>query len=155
VVVTTLVDPERTAAHEIADLYRRRWQAELHLRSLKVVLQMDHLRCKTPHRMRNEFFMHLLAYNLVRRMMAVAAAEAKVPPWQISFKGTLQTLNNFLPGLASSVPLDAGCQAFINAIASHVVGNRPDRFEPRRIKRRPKSHDLLRMPRHEYKRLAA
>ena len=104
VIVTTLVDPEAIPAHEIAELYRRRWQAELHLRSLKVVLQMDHLRCKTPHRVRNEFYMHLLAYNLVRRVMALAAREAKVPPWQISFKGTLQTLNNFLPWLASSMP---------------------------------------------------
>jgi putative transposase len=155
VVVTTLVDAAAFPLQELADLYRRRWQAELHLQSLKVVLQMDHLRTKTPHRVRNEFYMHLLAYNLVRRVMAVAAAEAKIPPWQISFKGTLQTLNNFLPGLASSMPLDAGCQTFINTVASHIVGKRPDRFEPRRIKRRPKSHDLLRMPRHEYKRLAA
>ena len=128
----------------VAELYRRRWQAELHLRSLKVVLQMDHLRCKTPHRVRNEFYMHLLAYNLVRRVMALAAVEAKIPPWQISFKGTLQTLNNFLPGLASSMPLDAGCRTLVDGIAAHHVGNRPDRFEPRRIKRRPKSHDLLR-----------
>lgn len=155
VVVTTLIDAEAFPAGELADLYRRRWQAELHLRSLKAVLQMDHLRCKTPHRVRNEFYMHLLAYNLVRRAMALAAAEAKIPPWQISFKGTLQTLNNFLPWLASSMPLDAGCQVFIDSVASNIVGNRPDRFEPRRIKRRPKSHDLLRIPRHEYKRLAA
>ena len=77
VVVTTLVDSEAYPAHEIAELYRRRWQAELHLRSLKVVLQMDHLRCKTPHRVRNEFYMHLLAYNLVRRVMALAALEAQ------------------------------------------------------------------------------
>jgi Transposase DDE domain len=155
VVVTTLADPQDFAAHEIAKLYRRRWQAELHLRSLKVVLQMDHLRCKTPHRVRNEFYMHLLAYNLVRRVMAIAAAEAKIPPWQISFKGALQTLNIFLPWLASYMPIGAGCQALVDSIASHVVGNRPDRFEPRRIKRRPKSHDLLQRPRHEYKRLAA
>jgi hypothetical protein len=155
VVVTTLADPQDFAAHEIAKLYRRRWQAELHLRSLKVVLQMDHLRCKTPHRVRNEFYMHLLAYNLVRRVMALAAAEAKIPPWQISFKGALQTLNIFLPWLASYMPIGAGCQALVDSIASHVVGNRPDRFEPRRIKRRPKSHDLLQRPRHEYKRLAA
>ena len=155
VVVTTLADAQAVRAQELADLYRRRWQAELHLRSLKVVLQMDHLRCKSPHRARNEFYMHLLAYNLIRRVMAVAAAEGKVPPWQISFKGAPQTLNAFLPGLASSMPLDTGCQIFIDCVASHLVGNRPDRFEPRRIKRRPKSHDLLRMPRHQYKRLAA
>jgi hypothetical protein len=155
VVVTTLVDPETYPTHEIAELYRRRWQAELHLRSLKVVLQMDHLRCKTPHRIRNEFYMHLLAYNLVRRVMALAALEAKVPPWQISFKGTLQTLSNFLPGLASSIPLATGCRALVESIAAHRVGNRPDRYEPRRIKRRPKSQALLQRPRHEYKRLAA
>jgi putative transposase len=155
VVVTTLIDAMAFPPHELADLYRRRWQAELHLRSLKVVLQMDHLRCKTPHRVRNEFFMHLLAYNLIRRVMALAAAHVEVPPWQISFKGTLQTLNNFLPWLTSSMPLDTGCQTLFDCVASHLVGNRPDRFEPRRIKRRPKSHDLLRKPRHEYKRLAA
>lgn len=155
VVVTTLVDAEAVPAQELADLYRRRWQAELHLRSLKVVLQMDHLRCKTPHRVRNEFYTHLLAYNLVRRAMAVAAAEEKIPPWQISFKGTLQIINSFLPRLASSMPLEPGCKTFIDSIASHRVGNRPDRFEPRRIKRRPKSHDLLLRPREEYKRQAA
>jgi len=155
VVVTTLVDSDAYPAQEIAELYRRRWQAELHLRSLKVVLLMDHLRCKTPHRVRNEFTMHLLAYNLIRRVMALAALEAKVPPWQISFKGTLQTLSHFLPGLASSMPLATGCQALVKSIAAHRVGNRPDRFEPRRIKRRPKSQALLQRPRHEYKRLAA
>ena len=61
VVVTTLLDPVEYPADEIAELYRRRWQAELNLRSLKTVLQMDHLRCKTPHRVRNEFFIHLVA----------------------------------------------------------------------------------------------
>ncbi|HJS06588.1 MAG TPA: IS4 family transposase, partial [Pirellulales bacterium] len=115
----------------------------------------DHLRCKTPHRVRNEFYMHLVAYNLVRRVMALAAIEAKMLPWQISFKATMQSLNNFLPLLASSMPLVAGCRALVKCITAHHVGNRPDRFEPRRIKRRPKSHDLLRRPRHEYKRLAA
>lgn len=152
IVITTLVDAQKIPADEIAELYRRRWQAELQLRSVKVVLQMDHLRCKTPHRIRNEFYMHLLAYNLLRRVMALAAIEAGVPPWQISFKGTLQTLNNFLPLLASCMPVEAGCAALINGVAAHRVGNRPDRYEPRRIKRRPKSHKLMQMPRQEYKR---
>jgi putative transposase len=151
VVVTTLVDAEETPANEITDLYRRRWQAELELRSLKVVLQMDHLRCKKPHRVRNEFYMHLLAYNLIRRVMALAALDKQVPPWQVSFKGTLQALNNFLPLLASCMPLDAGCSALVACVATSTVGNRPDRYEPRRLKRRPKSHKLMQMPRAEYK----
>jgi hypothetical protein len=152
VVVTTFLDPQEFPAEEIAELYRRRWGAELQLRSLKVDLQMDHLRCKAPPRVRNEFFMHLLAYNLIRRVMLLAALSRKVPPWQISFKGTLQTLNNFLPLLVSSMPVDAGCQALVESVAAHVVGNRPNRFEPRRIKRRPKPHQLLQLPRREYQR---
>ena len=155
VVVTTLTDGNEFSADEIAQLYRRRWQAELHLRSIKVVLQMDHLRTKTPHRVRNEFYMHLVAYNLIRRTIAVAAFAADIFPWQISFKGTLQLLTNFLPWLISSMPLDPGCRALVVSIASQIVGNRPDRFEPRRIKRRPKPHTLLQRPRHEYKRRAA
>lgn len=151
VVVTTLLDAEEFSAEEIANLFRLRWQAELQLRSLKIALQMDHLRCKTPQRVRNEFYMHLLAYNLLRRVMALAAFEAEVPPWQISFKATLQTLSNFLPLLASCMPLADGCAALLSSLKDHIVGNRPDRFEPRRIKRRPKNYKLMQKPRAEYK----
>jgi putative transposase len=154
VVVTTLLDVEEFAADDVTELYRRRWQAELKLRSLKVVLQMDHLRCKTPHRVRNEFYMHLLAYNLIRRVMALGAIDKDVPPWQISFKGALQTLNQFLPLLACCMPLDAGCAALVSGVAAHQVGNRPDRFEPRRVKRRPKPYKLLQQQRNDYKRKA-
>jgi hypothetical protein len=151
VVVTSLLDAEEFTASEIAELYRRRWQAELNLRSLKIVLQMDHLRCKTPHRVRNELWMHLLAYNQIRRIMALAALEAHRPPWHISFKGALQTLNHFLPLLASCMDTDTGCAALVRCVATHVVGNRPDRYEPRRVKRRPKPYKLLQRPRAEYK----
>lgn len=150
-VITTLFEPKEFPASEIADLYRRRWQAELQLRSLKVELKMDHLRCKAPHRVRNEFFMHLLAYNLVRRVMAIAALHAAVPPWQISFKGTLQTLSNFLPLLATSMPLNEGCEALFRCAATHLVGDRPNRVEPRLVKRRPKKYKFLREHRNNYK----
>lgn len=155
VVVTTLLDAERYPATEIASLYRRRWQAELNLRSLKIVLQMDHLRCKTPARIRNEFYMHLIGYNLIRRMMALAAFKAGVTPWTVSFKGTLQTLTNLLPLLCTSVSTAVWCEALLDAIATHVVGDRPDRFEPRVRKRRPKQYKLMREPRDNYRRRAA
>lgn len=154
-VVTTLLDAEKYLASEIAKLYRRRWQAELNLRSLKIVLQMDHLRCKTPHRVRNEFHMHLVAYNLIRQAMAVAAARAGVEPWTVSFKGTLQTLNRLLPLLGGSLSTDTWCDALLDALATHEVGDRPDRYEPRVKKRRPKQYRKMTKPRHEYKRLAA
>ena len=150
VVVTTLLDHQQYPPQEIALLYRRRWQAELHLRSIKVVLQMDRLRCKTPQRVRNEVYMHLLGYNLIRSVMAAAAYESGKNPWEISFKGTLQTLGQFLPLIMWNISLEIWCKALLNAVAAHRVGNRPDRFEPRRVKRRPKHYTLLKKHRRLY-----
>ena len=150
VVVTTLLDAERYPAEEIALLYRRRWQAELHLRSIKAVLQMDHLRCKTPHRVHNEFYMHLVGYNLLRGVVALAAYESGKSPWEISFKGALQTLSQFLPLLLARVATEAWCQALLTAVATHAIGNRPGRFEPRRLKRRQKPYGLLQKHRRLY-----
>jgi len=155
VIVTTLLDAEQYSAEEIALLYRRRWQAELQLRSLKIVLQMDHLRCKTPHRVRNEFHMHLVAYNLIRQLLAAAAYREGVKPWTVSFKGALQTLHNLLPLLSTNIATDDWCDVLLDALATHVVGNRPDRFEPRVKKRRPKNYKLMREPRQNYKRRMA
>jgi putative transposase len=155
VIVTTLFDAKEFSAEAIADLYRQRWQAELNLRSLKTVLTMEHLRCKTPHRVRNELYMHLLGYNLIRKAMALAAFDSGVCPWQVSFKGTLQTLNNFLPLLGSCMDITEGCESLLTCIAAHAVGNRPDRYEPRVIKRPPKKYKRMREPRHDYKRRAA
>lgn len=149
-VVTTLLDAQEYAAEEIALLYRRRWQAELHLRSLKTVLQMDHLRCKMPERVRNEFWMHLTGYNLIRGVIAAAACCGGKTPWEISFKGALQTLSQFLPLLLSSPSSEAWCTALLAAVAVHHVGDRPGRFQPRRLKRRAKPYDLLQKHRRLY-----
>jgi len=117
---------------------------------------MDHLRCKSPQRVRNEIWMHLLGYNLIRGVMAQAAAASQREPWEVSFTGALQTVESFLPLLVGSVSLEAWLQAFLQAIGTHRVGNRPDRFEPRVKKRRPKSFQLMREPRENYrKRMAA
>jgi hypothetical protein len=116
---------------------------------------MDRLRCQTPARVRNEFSMHLVAYNLIRRLMALAAWEAGTTPWTVSFKGTLQTISRLLPLLDANVSIDAWCQALLDAIATHAVADRPDRFEPRLIKRRPKPYKLMLEPRDNYKRRVA
>jgi hypothetical protein len=151
----TLLDAQQYPAQEIAALFRRRWQAELNLRSLKTVLPMDHLRCKSPERVRNEFFMHLTAYNLIRRLMALAVFRAGVTPWTVSFKGTLQTINRWLPLLDTHLSTETWCDALLTAIATHAVDDRPDRYEPRVKKRRPKNYPLMRKPPDDYKRRAA
>jgi len=143
IVHTSLLDDNEYSKEEIAALFRRRWQAELNLRSLKTVMQMDHLRCKKPHRVRNEIRAHMLAYNLIRQVMAEAAMEADIQPWQISFKATLTTVTDMLPVLGMISNADALCEVLYACCAKHVVGNRPDRYEPRVRKRRPKNHKLM------------
>jgi hypothetical protein len=99
--------------------------------------------------------MHLIAYNVIRRTIALAAFRAEVEPWTLSFKGALQILGKLLPLLDSDVSIQQWCDALLDAIAMHAVGNRPDRFEPRVKKRRAKSYPLMREPRANYKRRAA
>jgi hypothetical protein len=148
-VTTTLLDPVHYPAAELAAAYRARWNAELDLRSIKQAMQMDVLRCKTPAMLRKEVWMHLLAYNLVRKLMAEAAATAGCPPREISFKGALQTLLAFAAaGWACPADgADAFHQQILRAVATHRVGDRPDRVEPRAVKRRPKKQTFLNEPR--------
>jgi Transposase DDE domain len=155
VLVTTLVDARAVTMKDIGDLYRRRWQVEVDLRSLKTTMQMDILRGMTPALVRKEVWAHLLAYNLLRRLMARAALARAVPPETLSVAGTLQTVNAFLPYLlAARTPEEHArlCAALDEGIATHRVGDRPDRYEPRKVKRRPKNYARLRGPRAEERR---
>jgi len=149
VVATTLLDPEEFPRQDIAILYRIRWYAELDLRALKQTLQMDILRGQTPEMVRKEVWAHLLAYNLVRGLMAQAAQEAGLVPVQLSFKGAVQTVNAFAAVLwtATAEELEAIASRLREALATHRVNERPHRYEPRKRKRRPKGYPLLNEPR--------
>ena len=149
VVITTLCDPEIYSPADILELYHQRWHAELDLRSIKTQMKMDILRCKSPDMVRKEILAHLLAYNLVRKVMAQAALEHRLTPRQISFAGAVQTLNEFRPHLlqASGAEQSELTRRVLAAIARHRVGNRPNRCEPRKVKRRPKGYSRLLVPR--------
>jgi hypothetical protein len=149
VVVTTLLDPDAYPREEILDLYHERWHVEIDLRSIKTQMKMEILRCQTPEMVRKEIWAHLLAYNLVRKVMAQAAQEHQVTPRHLSFAGAMQTLNEFRTLLLTTAAADlpALCTDLLAAIASHRVGNRPDRCEPRKVKRRPKGYSRLLQPR--------
>lgn len=157
IVVTTIIDPEAATKEDLASLYRSRWSQELDLRDIKITLGMDFLRCKTPELVRKEIWTHILAYNLIRTVMAQAAHRHEIRPRKISFKGTLQTLEAFQPLLDFQGHRALIRQEFYNqlldALASHRVADRPDRFEPRKRKRRPKKADIMMKPRAELKRL--
>lgn len=158
IVVTTLLDPEEATQEELASLYRQRWSQELDIRDIKITLQMDILRCKTPELVRKEIWTHILAYNLIRTIMAQAAKEHGLKPREISFKGTLQTLEAFQPllsfqgykGIAFREHL---YQQLLQTVATHRVADRPDRFEPRKRKSNPRKADKMTKPRDELKRL--
>jgi hypothetical protein len=152
VVVTTLLDAAEISAEDLADLYRARWHAELDLRSLKITLGMDVLRCLSPEMVRKEIWAHLLAYNLIRTVMAQAAYENDLRPRDISFKGAQQTLAAFADRLVDSEDEMRAYELYVElltAIAVHRVGDRPDRVEPRARKHRRKQYPRLMKPRHE------
>jgi hypothetical protein len=153
VIVTTLLDHKTYPAEELRELYRARWHAELDLRSLKTSMHMEMLRTKTPEMVRKEIATHFLAYNLIRGIMSEAARVADVEPRTLSFKGALHTVRSFEETHLYDVAwIRADLARLVSLIGKKRVGDRPDRYEPRAVKRRPKPHPLLKMTRAEAKR---
>jgi len=150
VVVTTLLDSKTYPAHELATLYRRRWLVELDLRILKSTLKLDVLRCKTPEMARKELRTGLLAYNLIRQTMLQAARAAERSPRELSFTVALQIIAAaWMVAVITEEHQELLVQLRLQHMGSHRIGHRPNRIEPRAIKRRPKPHALLTEPRHQ------
>jgi hypothetical protein len=147
-VVTTILDASIDGG-QIGQLYEERWSGEVDIRSIKSTMKMDVLRCKTPEMVEKEIWAHLLAYNLLRTVMAVAADESGVEPREISFKGAKQALTAFAPKLEAARPEQRAelVNAMLKAVAYQRVGNRLGRWEPRARKRRPKPSKRLGQPR--------
>jgi putative transposase len=149
VVVTSLTDPIAWPKEAIAELFGFRWNAELDIRAIKQTLHLDHLRCKSPAMIRRELYVTLLAYNLIRKLIATAAAVHGRQPRQIGFTGTCQAV------LASWMLLATGhCrdprqlwQDTLARIAANVVADRPGRIEPRMLKRRKDRYPYMHEPR--------
>jgi hypothetical protein len=153
-IVTTLLDAERFPASAFAELYRRRWSAELFLRDIKTTLGMDILRCKTPKMIHKELALYLIGYNLVRLLMLEAAHEAQTSVERLSFKGSLATLRQWAPLLAGSpdpATRESLLRHLLRCLAADPLPRRPNRVEPRARKRRPKNYQLLNIPRSLFK----
>jgi hypothetical protein len=151
VVVTTLIDADAYAGDDIRDLFRKRWLVEQDIRALKCNLGIDVLRCQTPEMVRKEIWAALLAYNLIRQTMLQAALQADLSPRDVSFTHALQSIASswqLMPVLNSAAQA-AQIAAAWKGLSQQLVGRRPDRVEPRAVKRRPKPHDYLTKPRAE------
>jgi len=144
--VTTLLCPKQTPKVALGALYKSRWHVELDLRAIKTTLGMETLSGKAPAMALKEIWVYLLAYNLIRLMMAQAAVLTGCLPRQLSFKHTLQIWIAWGHCRTRAADIDSIGDLFI-LIAQRKVGNRPGRIEPRAIKRRPKPFPLLTMPR--------
>ena len=147
--VTTLIEADQVSKKDLLALYHARWQIELDLRSIKTVMQMDVLRCKRPEMVKKEIAVHLLAYNLIRAVMAQAAFLGYVLPRQLSFKAALQLIRAFEENLRH---MPQGRQSLrrtylLAGIAQLRLPHRPGRVEPRAIKRRTQQHPLMTQPR--------
>ena len=140
VLVTTLVNHRQARKNDLSALYARRWNIELDLRNLKTTCGMDVLRCQTPQMNEKQLWVHLLAYNVIRLLMAQAASHAGVDPRGLSFKHTVQLWAQWTSRGLSATSDD---QRLFTLIAQCKVGHRPGRIEPRMRKRRKHSANPL------------
>ena len=151
--VTTLLDPKLYPAEELVALYARRWRLELCLRDLKTTMGMEPLRCKTPEMAEKELLAYLVAHNLVRCLMAEAVATHRVDLEQVSFKGSLDALRQFSDAISRAPNRKLRRQLWeelLLNLARDLVPLRPNRTEPRALKRRPKPYPLLNKPRRKF-----
>jgi hypothetical protein len=151
--VTTLLDCELYPAQELVALYARRWRLELCLRDLKTTLGMEQLRCKTPEMAEKELLAYLVAHNRVRCLMAEAVAVHRVELERVSFKGSLDALRQFSDAMSRAPNRKLRRQLWedlLLTLASDLVPLRPNRTEPRAVKRRPKPFPLLNKPRRKF-----
>lgn len=140
ILVTTLLCPKETPKSALKALYRERWHVELDLRNIKTTLGMEMLSCQSPAMAQKEIWVYLLAYNLIRLMMAQSALLADRLPRQLSFKHTLQI---WIAWDHHGADHDDKLYGLFFLIAQRQVGDRPGRIEPRAVKRRPKPFPLL------------
>jgi hypothetical protein len=146
ILVTTFLSPRVVSKTALGALFRQRWHVELDLRAIKTTLQMADLSCNTPEMNEKEVWVHFLAYNLIRLLMAQAAQRAAVHPRTLSFKHTLQLWSEWTARRLCQ-HRDASIDLLFKLIGQLRVGNRPGRIEPRARKRRPKPYPWLKVPR--------
>lgn len=145
ILVTTLLDAKKYSKLELAMLYKSRWHVELDIRHIKETLGMNIVTCKTPEMVEKEIWTYLLAYNLLRMLMAQSASLIDVMPRHLSFKHCLQLWLSALPVLDDMNDIQLA-KLFL-LMGEQRVGNRAGRIEPRAVKRRPKAYPLLTVPR--------
>ena len=146
-ILTTHLDCGIVTPDDILGLYKRRWQVEVNLRSIKIAMGMDILRSKSPEAIEREIWAYIIGYNIARLAMLRAAKLTKRLPEEISFRSAQQAVGILLVGAALGCHSPVIAQSLLQMVADSIVGQNPDRFEPRAIKRRKKNFAFLSEPR--------
>jgi hypothetical protein len=152
--VTTLLDPQKYPAEELAHLYAERWRVELWFRDIKTSMGMEVLRCKTPRMAHKELEMFFIAYNLIRCLMSEASLRYQVGMSWLSFKGTMDSVHQFASAIAQAPSRKTQkhlLEKLLEVIARDPLPERSGRYQPRAVKRRPKPYPLLNRPRDRFK----
>jgi hypothetical protein len=154
--VTSLLDPAVYPAKDIAALYASRWGIETLIEEVKIGLGADVLRSEKPEGIRKEVAARLTAINIVRSIILEAAIRHDVDPLRISFRSTMRTVLAFASRLAarSVETLQLCYDAMLHEIAANLVPERPNRLEPRAVKRETKHYPALKIPRSQWRREA-
>ena len=147
-IATTLLDAGQYTVEELSGLYGRRWEVELHIRSIKTHMQAEHLRCHRPSMIRKEIHTHLIAYNLIRLTIEASALAHQLRPTRLSFERSRGELCEYAGCVRTGGSNLAGrWKRMLSSIAEAIIGDRPGRQEPREVKRRPKNYKLMTKPR--------
>ena len=147
--VTTLLDHHVYTYELLAELYGLRWQVEIDLRHLKTTMKMEHIHSKTPEMVRKEFYVHLLAYNLIRTILWEAGIKHSAHPLRLSYKGAIQCVLNFVPILAIIKDRDIIYDVMLTIISRGKLLERPFRVEPRMVRSKKRQFPRLTRPRQE------
>lgn len=151
--VTTLLDPALYPAEQLIGLYARRWALELCFRDIKSTMGMEYLRCKSPEMAQKELLAYLVAHNLIRCVIAEAMTRYQADLERISFKGAVDALRQYSAAIAQAPNQKLRRQLWEDLLlnlARDLVPLRPNRREPRAVKRRPKAYPLLNQPRRQF-----
>jgi hypothetical protein len=144
---TTLTDRAEFPPAEIVDLYGARWTAETNLRHVKTTLQMEELSAKSVEMVRKELLLGLVAYNLLRGLMAMAAVRAGRAPQELSLAQCWRRVTDAgrnLPANASPAEIATALDKLLIRLGRCVIPKRKkQRFEPRAVWGRPRVYPTI------------
>jgi len=152
---SSLTDAERYPYEELCKRYYERWVIELKFRDIKTMLQMEFIRAKTPELSEKTILILQLCYNMIYSLIQEARRDHLVENYQTSFKHCVDQIlshsGNYKGHHSHRYKRGKLHEKLLLKLASETLIIRKGRHEPRAKKRRPKNHQLLTLPRSEFK----